>query len=200
MGGGAPAGVASMSPGRGESPESPLRALPGGAVMRPAKAADQAAIRRLIRMAGINPLGLDWRRFVVVEAQGDVFACGQVRAHGDGSRELASLAVAQDWQGKGVGRAIIEHLQRQAGPPLWLTCREGLIPLYQRFGFRAVTDASDLSPYFQRLMRVARLVFRIVRPKEGLAVMHWPESCTDDGARPVAAWREGQARRAVRRM
>lgn len=153
--------------------------------MRPAMAGDQSAIRRMIRRAGINPLGLGWRRFVVVEASEGILACGQVKVHGDGSRELASLAVAEGWQGRGLARAIIEHLQRQAGPPLWLTCREGLIPLYTRFGFREVTEARDLSPYFRRLMRLARVILRIVRPEEGLAVMLWPKSCTNREDRPV---------------
>jgi N-acetylglutamate synthase-like GNAT family acetyltransferase len=145
----------------------------------------------MIRRAGINPLGLHWRRFVVVEARESIIACGQVKVHGDSSRELASLAVAEGWQGTGLARAVIEHLQRQAGPPLWLTCREGLVPLYQRFGFREVTESGELSPYFRRLMRLARFILRIVRPEEGLAVMLWPESCTDREDRPVGAWREG---------
>ena len=123
--------------------------------MRPAMAGDQPAIRRMIRRAGINPLGLAWRRFVVVEASEGIIACGQVKDHADGSRELASLAVAEGWRGRGLARVIIEHLQRQSGPPLWLTCREGLVPLYTRFGFRKVTEAGDLSPYFRRLMRLA---------------------------------------------
>ena len=141
----------------------------------------------MIRRAGINPLGLHWRRFVVVEANGEVIACGQVRVHGDGTRELASLAVADGWQGKRLARAIIEHLQRQAGPPLWLTCREGLVPLYRRFGFGQVTASGELSPYFRRLIRVARVLFKIMRRQEGLAVMRWPESCTNSEAEAVEA-------------
>ncbi len=139
----------------------------------------------MIRQAGINPLGLDWRRFTVVEAKGNVIACGQVKVHGDGSRELASLAVVDAWQGRGLARAVIEHLQRRAGPPLWLTCREGLVPLYRRFGFREVTEARELSPYFRRLMRLVRVILRVVRPEEGLAVMLWPESCTNREVQPV---------------
>ncbi len=140
----------------------------------------------MIRRAGINPLGLAWRRFVVVEASEGIIACGQVKDHADGSRELASLAVAEGWRGRGLARVIIEHLQRQSGPPLWLTCREGLVPLYTRFGFREVTDTRDLSPYFRRLMRLARVILRIVRPEEGLAVMLWPESCTNREDWPVS--------------
>ena len=76
-------------------------------------------------------------------------------------------------------------LQRRAGPPLWLTCREGLVPLYRRFGFREVTEARELSPYFRRLMRLVRVILRVVRPEEGLAVMLWPEFCTNREVQPV---------------
>lgn len=176
-----------MSLGRSGDQRSAARELPGGVVMRPATAGDQPAIRRMIRQAGINPLGLGWRRFVVVEARESIIACGQVKVHGDGSRELASLAVVDAWQGRGLARAVIEYLQRQAGPPLWLTCREGLVPLYRRFGFREVTEARELSPYFRRLMRLVRVILRVVRPEEGLAVMLWPESCTNQEGQPVDA-------------
>lgn len=185
MGGGTPFGSAGVRHTRSGDPGRAPRALPGGAVMRSATAGDQPAIRWMIRRAGINPLGLGWRRFVVVETSDGILACGQVKVHGDGSRELASLAVAERWQGRGLARAIIEHLQRQVGPPLWLTCRARLVPLYTRFGFREVTEARELSPYFRRLMRLARVILRIVRPEEGLAVMLWPESCTNPEDRPV---------------
>lgn len=171
---------------RGDATDS-RRELPDGAMMRPAMASDQSSIRSMIRRARINPMGLDWRRFVVVEAGGVIVACGQVKLHGDGSRELASLAVVESWQGRGLARVIIEHLQRQAGPPLWLTCRQGLVSLYRRFGFREVTHAGELTPYFRRLMRLVRVLLRIVRPEEGLAVMLWQESCTNREARPVEA-------------
>lgn len=175
-----------MSVRRPETPErrevqnrgDPVQ-LPEGMHLRLASRQDRAAIRGLVRRARINPMGLDWRRFVVVqEARGEVVACGQVKPHGDGTRELASLVVTEGWRGKGLGRDIIEHLQRQSGPPLWLTCREGLVPLYTRFGFRRVQHPGDLSPYFRRLDRVAKAILRVLRPGEGLAIMLWPESCT----------------------
>lgn len=158
---------------------SGLDRLPEGVSLRPARASEQAILRAIIRRARINPLGLNWQRFVVVaDQQGSVVACGQVKPHRDGTRELASLAVVEAWQGKGLARAIIEHLQQVSGPPLWLTCRERLAPLYRRFGFQQVQRSADMSPYFRRLDRVAKTILRFARQGGGLAVMLWQESCT----------------------
>lgn len=151
--------------------------------IRPATTADATAIRALIRRVRINPTGLDWRRFLVAEGpEGMILACGQIKPHGDGTLELASVAVDGAWRGRGAARAIIERLQRRAGPPLWLTCRAGLEPMYTRFGFRRVHDRRAMSPYFRRLDRLARLLLGILRPGEALAIMVWQESCTSEGA------------------
>ncbi len=150
---------------------------------RPATAADARAVRALVRRVRINPTGLDWRRFLVAEGpDGTILACGQIKPHGDGTQELASVAVVEAWRSRGAARGIIERLQRQAGPPLWLTCREGLEPMYMRFGFRRVRNRQEMSPYFRRLDRLARLILGIARPGEGLAIMVWQESCTLEGA------------------
>ena len=39
-----------------------------------------------------------------------------------------------------------------------------------------------MSPNFQRLDRLARLLLGFLRPGEGLAIMVWQESCTSEGA------------------
>jgi len=137
--------------------------------LRPATADDAAAIRALIRRVRINPLGLHWQRFIVaVSPRGEVIACGQVKPHGDGSRELASIAVAPEWRGLGAARAIITQLVAAHPPPLYLTCRAGLTPFYLKFGFRPIAEA-EMPPYFRRLSRL----FGLMRPwlDEGLTVM-----------------------------
>jgi GNAT superfamily N-acetyltransferase len=175
-----PRGPARENGSPGVAPTAPPAVgLASGVQLRAATAADQRAIRGLIRRARINPIGLDWHRFVVVEEPGGgIVACGQVKPHSDGARELASVAVAEGWRGKGLARVIIETMKHRAGPPLWLTCREGLVPMYARFGFVRVTARGELTPYFRRLDRVARQILRLFRPGEGLAIMVWQESCT----------------------
>ncbi len=125
--------------------------------LRPATKDDFPAIRALIYAARINPLGLDWRRFVLaVDEGGAPIGCGQVKTHRDGSRELASIAVQPAWRGQGVARAIIQHLLAAHPPPLYLTCRPSLGPFYEKFGFRVIAEP-EMPPYFRRIKRLARL-------------------------------------------
>jgi amino-acid N-acetyltransferase len=139
--------------------------------LRPATATNVAAIRSLVYTARINPMGLDWRRFIVALApDGVVIGCGQVKPHRDGSRELASIVVAPAWRGNGVARAIIEHLIAAHPGLLYLTCRASLGPFYEKFGFRVV-DETQMTPYFHRLSRLARLIGFVGLENEGLLVM-----------------------------
>ena len=145
-----------------------------GCTLRPAQADDFPAIRKLIHQVGINPLGLHWERFVVaVDGDGKIIGCGQVKQHGDGSRELASIAVVKAWRGQGIASAIIHRLMEQENGRLFLTCRTGLGSFYQRFGFREA-KISELTPYFRHLSRLVRSL-RILRlmPAEGLLIMLW---------------------------
>jgi len=101
-----------------------------------------------------------------------VLACAQVKPHGDGSRELASLVVAPDARGQGLARAVIQHLQASNPPPLYLTCRAALQPFYRKFGFH--TLAPEAMPlYFVRIWRIFRLIARLTRRPMRLAVMRW---------------------------
>lgn len=129
--------------------------------LRSALEGDFPAIRALIRTVGINPTGLDWRRFVVaVTPNGKVSGCGQVKPHSNGSRELASIAVRPAFRRQKIAQAIIENLLAENPPPLYLICRNGLGSFYERFGFRAVRE-NEMPLYFRRLMRVARLFGKV---------------------------------------
>jgi N-acetylglutamate synthase-like GNAT family acetyltransferase len=122
---------------------------------------DQVTIRRLVREANINPMGLDWPRFVVAEEGGAIVGVGQVKPHRDESRELASLAVVPALQGQGIGRAIIETLlAREPGVVLYLTCRRELEGFYERFGFRTLARA-EYPPYFGRMVPLINLAMRL---------------------------------------
>jgi N-acetylglutamate synthase-like GNAT family acetyltransferase len=124
--------------------------------IRPATEADQPAITAMVRAAGINPLSLHWPRFRVAEEGGRVVGVAQIKFHSDASRELASLAVAPDRQGEGIGGALIQHLlaQPEGQPPLYLMCRNELEGYYTRFGFHRV-ERGEMPPYFRRMTRVA---------------------------------------------
>ena len=107
---------------------------------------------------------------MAVDASGRIIGCGQVKPHRDGTLELASLAVLPDWRGKGVARAIIEHLTGQNPGRLYLMCRSPLEALYVKFGFQAI-EFADMPPYFQQISRVAALYNRMAHETDHLSVM-----------------------------
>jgi predicted N-acetyltransferase YhbS len=80
-----------------------------------------------------------------------------VKPHEDGSRELASLAVVPEWQGQGVGGAIIRALLARETGTLHLMCAADTEQYYERFGFRRI-DRPDMPPYFRRFDRIVRIV------------------------------------------
>jgi N-acetylglutamate synthase-like GNAT family acetyltransferase len=140
--------------------------------LRPATAADQPRIVQMIREAQINPMGLHWQNFVLAvdDEAGRVIGTGQIKPHGDGSRELASIYVEPAHQQRGIAHQIIQHLIAHSAGTLYLTCMSSMGTFYERFGFRAVT-VDEMTPYFRRLMRVVRLVRIFVRGDETLLVM-----------------------------
>jgi N-acetylglutamate synthase-like GNAT family acetyltransferase len=124
--------------------------------VRPAAAADQETIVRIIRAAQINPLDLKWQHFVVAvdTATGEIVGTGQIKQHRDGSYELASIATVPAYRRQGVARHVIEDLL--AGHPgvIYLTCMDTLEKFYEPFGFRTI-PAGEMTPYFRRLKKVA---------------------------------------------
>jgi N-acetylglutamate synthase-like GNAT family acetyltransferase len=118
--------------------------------IRRATQADQAAITALVRGAGINPFGLRWQRFLVADDGGRVIGTVQIKPHGDGSRELASLAVVPELRGRGVGSDLMQAMLANESGTLYLTCRDHLEGYYARFGFRRL-ERAEMPRYFRRL-------------------------------------------------
>ena len=139
--------------------------------IRSAHETESAQIRDLIHVVGINPLGLDWKRFVVaVNERDEMIGCGQIKPHGQDVLELASIAVYPEHQGKGVARAIIEHLLEDSPRPLYLMCQSSLGTFYEKFGFQAITY-EEMPRYFQRISKLAGLVTTLASREERLLVM-----------------------------
>lgn len=140
-------------------------------ILRPATEQDFPAIRQLIRQVRINPTALDWRRFVVaVDGSAEMRGCGQLKPHGKEIVELASIAVAPSARNQGIARAIIEHLIAKAPRPLYLTCRSGLRPFYEKWGFRVI-ELDEMPPYYRRLSRFAKMMLAMIERGELMLVM-----------------------------
>jgi N-acetylglutamate synthase-like GNAT family acetyltransferase len=139
--------------------------------LRPARESESRPIKDLIHLVGINPMGLDWRRFIVaVDARDQVIGTGQLKPHGKDILELASIAVNPDRRGEGIARAIIEYILKDSPRPLYLTCLSTMGPLYEKFGFVSL-PYTEMPNYFQRLSRMANLVMTFAREGEHLLVM-----------------------------
>lgn len=139
--------------------------------LRSAREDDFRQIKDLIRLVGINPMDLDWKRFVVaVDAVDRVVGTGQVKPHGEEIQELASIAVHPGSRGRGIARAIIERLLADGSRPLYLTCRSSMEALYQKFGF--VTLSPDTMPrYYRRLSKLANAMMTFTHRDERILVM-----------------------------
>ena len=139
--------------------------------LRPARESEARQIKDLIHLVGINPMGLDWKHFIVaVNDREEILGIGQLKPHGAEVLELASIAVSPEHRGNGVARAIIEYLLKDSPRPLYLTCLSTLEPLYQKFGFQTIST-SEMPRYFQRISKLANVFFTFANRDESLLVM-----------------------------
>jgi N-acetylglutamate synthase-like GNAT family acetyltransferase len=101
-------------------------------------------------------MDLKWQNFALAvdDDSGAVVGTGQIKRHGDGSHELASIATIPKYQRRGVAHQIINYLLAQHQGVLYLTCLDTMGYFYEQFGFRQIGQA-EMTPYFRRLTRVA---------------------------------------------
>lgn len=117
----------------------------------------------MVREANINPMNLKWPNFLIAEDNGTTVGIGQVKAHRDGSREVASIAVVPSRQGQGIGSLIVTSLlERHRDGVLYLTCELKNQGYYERFGFRRISR-KEFPPYFARLMPIVNTFSRLAR-------------------------------------
>ncbi|MFN8382418.1 MAG: GNAT family N-acetyltransferase [Anaerolineales bacterium] len=139
--------------------------------IRPALESESAQIKELINVVGINPTGLDWKRFIVaVDDNGQVISCGQLKPHGTDVLELASIGTLPEYRGQGLARAVIDELLRNSPRPLYLMCIAHNGPMYEKFGFR-VLEGKDMPRYFQRIKKLFDVTDVFRRSSEELLVM-----------------------------
>ncbi len=139
--------------------------------VRPAGEAESTQIKDLIHEVGINPTGLDWKRFLVaMDASGRVIGCGQIKPHGQDILELASIAVKPEYRGQGIARSIIDRLLAENPRPLYLMCIEHNGPMYEKFGFQRI-ELADMPKYFRRMKNLFNMSKMLRKLDEDLLVM-----------------------------
>jgi len=115
-------------------------ALPEGVTLRRAVEADQALIRQMvIREAQLDPSALHWSHFVIAEIGGEAVGLGQIRPY-RGCPELGSIYTRPQFEGRGIGGAVIGRLVADwpLPGPIYLECQSHNTTYYQRFGFKEI--------------------------------------------------------------
>ncbi|WP_017652786.1 GNAT family N-acetyltransferase [Fortiea contorta] len=136
--------------------------LPAECVLRKATSTDQWSIRWLVFSAKLDPTQLRWSQFWVIECQGKLAACGQLRNF-SGLQELGSLVVAPAWRGRGLATFLTQHLINTATQPLYLECLGvRLAEFYTRFGFVSVSFP-DLPPSLKPKFGLSQLAKKLIR-------------------------------------
>ncbi|NIM93121.1 MAG: GNAT family N-acetyltransferase [Anaerolineales bacterium] len=102
-----------------------------------------------------------------------VIGCGQVKPHMDGSRELASVVVEEEWRRQGIASHLIKSIMSGEKPPLWLTCRRELTGFYAQLGFTEVERDEDLSPYFTRISNFLKVYHQLIPGDLKISIMVW---------------------------
>ncbi len=139
--------------------------------IRPALESESAQIKALINLVGINPTGLDWKRFIVaVNAEGQVISCGQLKPHGADILELASIGTLPEYRGQGIAREVIEALLAKSPRPLYLMCIAHNGPMYEKFGFQII-EGEEMPRYFQRIKKLFDVTDVFRHSTEELLVM-----------------------------
>jgi N-acetylglutamate synthase-like GNAT family acetyltransferase len=140
-------------------------------IIRHALESESTQIDGLIHLVGINPSGLDWKRFIVaVNEAGQVIACGQIKPHGGDIRELASIAVDPKFRGLGLARAVIEMLLSENQGMMYLMCLSHNGPMYEKFGFQVI-ESKQMPSYFARIQKLFSIADVFRKTGEELLVM-----------------------------
>jgi len=127
----------------------PVRELVGDAIVRRAYVGDVEAMVELINgyadqglMLPKSPAQLynNLRDFIVVDVEGQIVGCAGLKITWRDLAEIVSLAVAPQFQGRGLGRRLVEPLiedARALGIPTVFTLTYQ-ISFFARFGFEIV--------------------------------------------------------------
>ena len=144
-------------------------------IVRPARSADIVGIRTLLQPLVEQRilLGKDLavlygavQEFVVAEADGVLIGCGALHVIWEDLGEIRTLAVADGWLGRGVGRALLTELE-SAARDLGLArlfCLTFEREFFIRQGFEAISESTG-----EKIIN-SDVYYELVRsPDEGIA-------------------------------
>jgi N-acetylglutamate synthase-like GNAT family acetyltransferase len=147
----------------------------GTFTIRHATERDQSAITALVYSERLNPIDLDWRRFVIASDHTGVLGAVQLREHDDRSRELGSLVVRNDARGRGIAARLIDALLAPVATRVLMITGARFAHHYARWGFARIEPETAPTSilrnyYFGRIVGWV-LSFFSGRPPKMLAVL-----------------------------
>ncbi|QOR48697.1 amino-acid N-acetyltransferase [Trueperella pecoris] len=136
----------------------------GRKVIRPATARDVRAIAEIVRPYAhrrilISKDLIDYfehlQEFVVVEVDGEVVACGALHVFWEDIAEIRTLAVKEDYLGRGLGRAIVAELEARAATLgiRRLFCLTFEVDFFARAGFHPIEGTPVGVDVYQEILR-----------------------------------------------
>lgn len=142
--------------------------------IRAATERDQQAIATLVRSEWMNPIDLDWHRFLVAADASGIAGAVQLRNHFDGSRELGSLVVRPDMRARGIAARLIDALLLFARGRVYMVTGARFASHYEHWGFAPLEVTSAPAGVLRNYLfgRLAGIVSRSLgRDPNPLAIL-----------------------------
>ncbi|WP_284977100.1 amino-acid N-acetyltransferase [Arthrobacter sp. efr-133-TYG-104] len=134
--------------------------------LRPARTSDVAAIKRLVAPLAEQRILMaketvayyeSLQEFRIAESSdGEVIGCGALHVMWEDLAEIRTLAAADSWRGRGVGRVLVEDLLAAAKAigVSRVFCLTFEVDFFKRHGFEVMADQSALDPQvYSELLR-----------------------------------------------
>ncbi|GAA4662335.1 amino-acid N-acetyltransferase [Arthrobacter cryoconiti] len=135
--------------------------------LRPARTSDVHAIKDLVAPLAQERILISKetvtyfesiQEFTVAQVDGEIAGCGALHVMWEDLAEIRTLASADSWRGKGIGRALVERLLEKAGElgVSRVFCLTFEVDFFIRNGFEVMADQTAVDPdVYSELLRSA---------------------------------------------
>ena len=124
---------------------------------------------RILRAPWNQPKGseqddLEGQAIHIIAVEEDkIVGCGRAHFNTDDEAQIRYMAVEKDWQGKGVGKLILNELERRViekgAKKIILHARENVVKFYEKAGYKIVKPSHTLFgsiPHFLMVKTIER--------------------------------------------
>ncbi|MFP7696281.1 amino-acid N-acetyltransferase [Trueperella sp. LYQ143] len=133
-------------------------------IIRQATARDVRAIADLVRPYASRRILIakelidyfeDVQEFSVAECDGEIIGCGAVHVFWEDIAEIRTLAIRPQYLGKGIGRALVRHLEQRARElgVRRLFCLTFEVDFFERAGFHQISGTPVGVDVYQEMLR-----------------------------------------------